>query len=35
LIMFDLLNHLNFGNPVLTVTSGSFGKIQSTRFPHQ
>jgi len=31
--MFDLLNHPNFGNPVLTVTSGSFGKIQSTRFP--
>ena len=31
--MFDLLNHRNFGNPVLTATSGSFGKIQSTRFP--
>jgi hypothetical protein len=31
--MFDVLNHPNFGNPVLTVTSGSFGKIQSTRFP--
>lgn len=30
---FDLLNQANFGNPVLTVTSGSFGKIQSTRFP--
>ena len=31
--MFDVLNHPNFGNPVLTVTSGSFGKILSTRFP--
>ncbi len=31
--MFDLLNHPNFGNPVLTVTSKSFGTIQSTRFP--
>jgi hypothetical protein len=31
--MFDVFNHPNFGNPVLTVTSGSFGKIQSTRFP--
>ena len=31
--MFDLLNHPNFGNPVLTVTSASFGRIQSTRFP--
>ncbi len=31
--MFDVLNHPNFGNPVLTVTSGSFGRIQSTRFP--
>jgi hypothetical protein len=31
--MFDAFNHPNFGNPVLTVTSGSFGKIQSTRFP--
>jgi len=31
--MFDLLNHPNFGNPVLTATSGSFGKIQATRFP--
>lgn len=30
---FDLLNHPNFGNPVLTETSGSFGKILSTRFP--
>lgn len=30
---FDLLNHPNFGNPVLTATSGSFGKIQATRFP--
>ena len=31
--VFDVLNHPNFGNPVLTVTSGSFGQIQSTRFP--
>jgi len=31
--MFDVFNHPNFGNPVLTVTSGSFGRIQSTRFP--
>ncbi len=31
--MFDLLNHPNFGNPVLTATSKSFGVIQSTRFP--
>ena len=31
--VFDLLNHPNFGNPVLTVTSKSFGTIQSTRFP--
>jgi Carboxypeptidase regulatory-like domain len=31
--MFDLLNHPNLGNPVLTVTSASFGRIQSTRFP--
>ncbi|PYU09712.1 MAG: hypothetical protein DMG37_22540, partial [Acidobacteria bacterium] len=31
--MFDVLNHPNFGNPVLTATSGSFGHIQSTRFP--
>jgi Carboxypeptidase regulatory-like domain/TonB dependent receptor len=31
--MFDVFNHPNFGNPVLTATSGSFGKIQSTRFP--
>lgn len=30
---FDLLNHPNFGNPVLTATSKSFGVIQSTRFP--
>ena len=30
---FDLFNHPNFGNPVLTVTSSSFGKILSTRFP--
>ena len=31
--VFDLLNHPNFGNPVLTVTGASFGKIQGTRFP--
>jgi hypothetical protein len=31
--MFDVFNHPNFGNPVLTATSGSFGQIQSTRFP--
>jgi len=31
--VFDLLNHPNFGNPVLTATSKSFGIIQSTRFP--
>jgi Carboxypeptidase regulatory-like domain len=31
--MFDVFNHPNFGNPVLTATSASFGHIQSTRFP--
>ncbi len=31
--MFDILNHPNFGNPVLTTTSGTFGQITSTRFP--
>jgi hypothetical protein len=31
--MFDIFNHPNFGNPVNTVTSASFGKIQATRFP--
>jgi len=31
--VFDIFNHPNFGNPVLTVTSASFGQIQSTRFP--
>jgi Carboxypeptidase regulatory-like domain/TonB dependent receptor-like, beta-barrel len=31
--LFDVFNHPNFGNPVLTTTSGSFGTIQSTRFP--
>ena len=31
--VFDIFNHPNFGNPVLTVTSSSFGIIQSTRFP--
>ncbi len=30
---FDIFNQANFGNPVLTLTSSSFGKIQSTRFP--
>jgi Carboxypeptidase regulatory-like domain/TonB dependent receptor len=30
---FDIFNHPNFGNPVLTLTSSSFGQIQSTRFP--
>lgn len=30
---FDIFNHPNFGNPVLTATSASFGQIQSTRFP--
>jgi len=30
---FDLFNHPNFGNPVLTATSSSFGRILSTRFP--
>lgn len=31
--MFDIFNHPNFGNPVLTTTSSSFGRIQATRFP--
>ncbi len=31
--MFDVFNHENFGNSVLTVTSSSFGFIGSTRFP--
>jgi len=31
--MFDIFNHPNFGNPVLTTTSGTFGQITSTRFP--
>ena len=30
---FDLLNHPNFGDPVLTATSASFGIIGATRFP--
>jgi len=31
--IFDMFNHPNFGNPVLTVNSPSFGLITSTRFP--
>lgn len=31
--MFDVFNHPNFGNPVLTATSKSLGFIGSTRFP--
>jgi hypothetical protein len=31
--MFDIFNHPNFGNPILTTTSSSFGKITGTRFP--
>jgi len=31
--MFDVFNHPNFGNPVLTATSKSLGIIGSTRFP--
>jgi hypothetical protein len=31
--MFDIFNHPNFGNPVLTITSSSFGHVQNTRFP--
>ena len=32
--MFDLFNHPNFGNPLLTTTSAAFGQIlRSTRFP--
>jgi hypothetical protein len=31
--MFDIFNHPNFGDPVLTATSKSFGVIGSTRFP--
>jgi hypothetical protein len=31
--MFDVFNHPNFGNPVLTATSKSLGLIGSTRFP--
>ncbi len=30
---FDIFNHPNFGNPILTATSTSFGIIQGTRFP--
>ena len=31
--MFDVFHHENFGNPVLTAASGSFGFIGATRFP--
>jgi hypothetical protein len=31
--MFDVFNHPNFGNPVLTATNSAFGQIQGTRFP--
>jgi hypothetical protein len=31
--MFDIFNHPNFGNPGLTTTGSSFGRITSTRFP--
>jgi hypothetical protein len=31
--MFDIFNHPNFGNPVLTTTSSTFGQITGTRFP--
>jgi hypothetical protein len=31
--LFDVFNHPNFGNPVLTTTSSSFGRITGTRFP--
>lgn len=32
--MFDIFNHPNFGNPVLTATNSAFGLIQGTRFPN-
>lgn len=31
--MFDIFNHPNLGNPVLSITNTAFGHIQSTRFP--
>lgn len=31
--LFDVFNHPNFGNPVLTTTSSAFGVMQSTHFP--
>jgi hypothetical protein len=31
--MFDIFNHPNFGNPVMTTTSSAFGEIFSTRVP--
>ncbi len=30
---FDIFNQASFGNPTLTLTSSTFGKITSTRFP--
>lgn len=31
--MFDIFNHPNLGNPVLSITNTAFGHVQSTRFP--
>jgi len=30
---FNIINHSNFGNPVSSLNSGSFGKIQTTGDP--